>query len=74
MEALQKLEQKRNLEVAEGYLLSYDSLTGEVINPEFQAIEWGRVYERLRAEQVTPQEQELLSQLRSGQRVRIGGF
>lgn len=46
---LQKLELKRALEIQGGYVLSDDSLTGEVINPEFQAIDKGMTKQRIQA-------------------------
>jgi len=78
---LQETEQKRAIFTQGAYILMVDSLTGEIINPDFLAIDSGH-YERIqRAKQYTPRlsrtEQRINAQLeglKQGKKIILGCF
>ena len=68
----ERTELKRDLYLKDGFGLVLDSLNNEVINAEFNAIDNGN-YERIaRRQYLRPQEQELITQLRAGNKVKWG--
>jgi len=75
MNNLKKLELKRALWLQGGFLLSQDSLTGEVLNPEFEAIdrEFNKRFKANRSGAETS-EDRALNQLRAGNKIKLGCF
>ena len=72
MEELRRIEKKRALYIQGNYELSLDSLNSEVINPEFIAIDRDLYVRRIRREYLTTREQGLLTELKAGQKIRMG--
>ena len=68
----QKTEQKRELYQQGNYWLSLDSLNEQVINPQFQAIDGDLYIRKVRREYLNPREQELLRELKTGNKIRVG--
>jgi len=69
-----KTAQKRNIYLSNNFLLSNDSLTGETINPDFQAIDRG-FYSKIKRllNQNNNRETILINQLRKGQKINLRG-
>ena len=66
---LEKLEQKKGLYERGEYILVLDSLNEEVINPEFQVIDNNLYLTKVRREYLSPHEQDLLGELRAGNKI-----
>ena len=69
----EKLEQKRALWIEGSFMLSVDSLTGEIINPDFEAIEsdlFQEVIQGVGEEQ--RQETALINELLNGKKITLG--
>ena len=72
MNELQKIEMKKHI-YTQGHFLSQDSLTGETINPQFQAIDRG-LKDRIKTKISREEEkaQFCVRQLLKGQKVSLG--
>ena len=68
----QRTEQKRGLYMSGEYGLFMDSLNNEVINGEFQAIDGDLYIGKVRKEYLSPKEQELIRELKTGNKIRVG--
>lgn len=69
---LEKVEQKRSIYTQNAFLLSVDSLTGDVLNPEFEAVDrelYSRIQKKL---QFTGYVDRMILQLKSGTKIRLG--